>query len=231
MTWPRNAPSCAPQSVGPRAVRLLPWSDRNGKDECLQALRCLFDNDRMELAGLEPATSWVRLGLASHSSHRDLQGFWSALAEVSPVGIPTDCRRLPGVCPPKRRFGGKGPGPELAASLELAAGDALVALWRAWAVRSHPADCETSGRDGAVVRPQKQEDSRADSGPNARLDLVPRDCLICVAQDACFAHRSRAPVTSGKCPPRTRGGCPVSRSSTGTASAIRRRGDSLLSPQ
>ena len=70
----------------------------------------------VELGGLEPATSWVRFGLASHSNHDDLQGVWSALAEVSPIGIPTDCRRLPGVCPPKRGFGGKCPGPELAAS-------------------------------------------------------------------------------------------------------------------
>ena len=29
----------------------------------------------MELAGLEPATSWVRFGRALDSNHADLQGF------------------------------------------------------------------------------------------------------------------------------------------------------------
>jgi hypothetical protein len=34
----------------------------------------------MELAGLEPATSWVRFGRAPHSNHANLQGFRPALA-------------------------------------------------------------------------------------------------------------------------------------------------------
>ena len=127
----------------------------------------------MELAGLEPATSWVRFGLASHSNDRDLQGFWSALAEISRSGylpIAGDYREFApqnGVSGAKALARSKPP-------LEVAAGHDLVALWRARAVRSRPADGETSGRDGAVVRPQKQEDSRADSGPSAQLDLVQR---------------------------------------------------------
>jgi hypothetical protein len=59
----------------------------------------------MELAGLEPATSWVRC--APRSNHVDLQGFRPAPAGFGPAGMPGDCRRLLGVCPRKRRFGGK----------------------------------------------------------------------------------------------------------------------------
>jgi hypothetical protein len=64
---------------------------------------------RMELAGLDPATSWVRFGRAPCSNSADLQEFRRASAEVSPLRMFAGCGRLPGVCPRKRRFGGKRP--------------------------------------------------------------------------------------------------------------------------
>jgi hypothetical protein len=63
----------------------------------------------MELAGLEPATSWVRFGRAPRSNNRDLQELWWPAAGVVPPRMPTNCRRLPRVCPRRRRFGGKHP--------------------------------------------------------------------------------------------------------------------------
>jgi hypothetical protein len=63
----------------------------------------------MELAGLEPAASWVRFGRALCSKSANLQGFRWALTERGAVRMPADCRRLPGVCPRKPPFGGKPP--------------------------------------------------------------------------------------------------------------------------
>jgi hypothetical protein len=55
-----NAPGRSPQS-GEASLRPAgAWSDRNSRKRYVQVLRCYSDNDRMELAGLEPATSWVR---------------------------------------------------------------------------------------------------------------------------------------------------------------------------
>jgi hypothetical protein len=47
------------------------------------------------------------IGRAPGSNHVDLQGFRLAPAGFGPARMPGDCRRLPGVCPRKRRFGGK----------------------------------------------------------------------------------------------------------------------------
>ena len=89
----------------------------------------------MELAGLEPATSWVRFGRALDSNSTDLQGFRSGLAGHGPVRMRSDHRRLPGVCPPKRRFGGKRHRPS--------------------SRRPEPAADMTSLRSGAPVHPFK----------------------------------------------------------------------------
>jgi hypothetical protein len=45
---------------------------------------------RMELAGLEPATSGVRFGRAPHSNHTDLQDSCETLVGSSSVGMPRD---------------------------------------------------------------------------------------------------------------------------------------------
>jgi hypothetical protein len=58
---------------------------------------------------LGPATSWMRFGLALDSHSADLQGFFAGVVGRSPVKMRTDYRRLAGVRPPKRRFGGKHP--------------------------------------------------------------------------------------------------------------------------
>jgi hypothetical protein len=51
----------------------------------------------MELAGLEPATSWVRFGRPKRSNARDLQGFSRGRACLGPLPIPNVCRRVTGV--------------------------------------------------------------------------------------------------------------------------------------
>jgi hypothetical protein len=51
----------------------------------------------MELARLEPATSWVRFGRAPRANHADLQGFWPAATQLRPGQMPLDWRGLAGV--------------------------------------------------------------------------------------------------------------------------------------
>jgi hypothetical protein len=46
--------------ISVRSVRLVPGA----RFAPVHTFRCHLDNDRMELAGLEPATSWVRSKLA-----------------------------------------------------------------------------------------------------------------------------------------------------------------------
>jgi hypothetical protein len=83
----------------------------------------------MELAGLEPATSWVRFGRALCSNCADLQGFLQPVARDSSVRMRTDYRRLPGVCPSKTAL--RGQRPALAdAARQPCAGCDLVALKR-----------------------------------------------------------------------------------------------------
>jgi hypothetical protein len=56
----------------------------------------------MELAGLEPETSWVRFGRAPDSNHVDLQGFRPA-----PAGFgPPEC---PGIAGDYREFAPENP--------------------------------------------------------------------------------------------------------------------------
>jgi hypothetical protein len=60
----------------------------------LGVLRCLFDNDRMELAGLEPATSWVRSTSSAGAQITDLQEIHDALATLQTAWIAGDMRRF-----------------------------------------------------------------------------------------------------------------------------------------
>jgi hypothetical protein len=51
----------------------------------------------MELAGLEPAASWVRFGRPHCSNSADLQDIWLATARGRPFRITYICRRFSGV--------------------------------------------------------------------------------------------------------------------------------------
>jgi hypothetical protein len=103
----------------------------------------------MELAGLEPATSWVRFGRARRSNHGDLQVFWLSTREASPPGIPTDCRRSPGVCPPNGVSGAKA----LAGVSRLSSSPPDLTSWQGSPQRRRCCSSTwLSGKGGAVRR-------------------------------------------------------------------------------
>jgi hypothetical protein len=140
----------------------------------------------VELAGLEPAASWVRFGRPIRSNSADLQALLANTAWFGLVRIPYVCRRFTGVKAtelllwPKRRRAGTGRGGVASRRLDEGAPPA-----KRWAHRPH---ASAVGSPPAPGLPNATERVRGDAASLPRTRALPG------AHGRAAAEHASAPV-------------------------------------